>query len=50
MSVLLEIQPDLACDTCGQPGAHALGDRALCVPCYAEVSSSCAGGGKAEPD
>jgi len=44
MNTPLEIQPELACDACGQAGAYALGDRALCVECYAEVSSSCAGG------
>ena len=48
MSLSLQLQPELACDTCGQSGAFALGERALCVACYAEVSSSCAGGGKSE--
>ena len=48
MSLSLQLQPALACDTCGQSGAFALGERALCVACYAEVSSSCAGGGKAD--
>jgi hypothetical protein len=50
MSVPLEIQPDLECDTCGQSGAHAMGERTLCVECYATMSSSCAGGGKVEPE
>jgi len=49
MNTPLEIQPELACDACGQAGAYALGDRALCVECYAEVSSSCAGGRSLNP-
>ena len=48
MSQPLEIQSELVCDACGQAGAYALGDGAWCVACYAEVSSSCAGGGKSE--
>lgn len=50
MSTPPEIQPELICDACGKTGAYALGDRTLCVECYAEVSSSCAGGGKVEPE
>jgi len=45
MSQSLEIQPELDCAACGQPGAYVLGAQAWCVECYAEVSSSCAGGG-----
>jgi len=50
MVVPLEIQPELACDTCGWSGAYVLGEQVLCVECYATVSSSCAGGGKTDPD
>jgi hypothetical protein len=50
MSPPLELQPDLACDACGRSGAYVLGGQALCGECYATVSSSCAGGGNADPD
>jgi len=46
MSQSLEVQPELVCDACGQAGEYSLGDGAWCVACYAEVSSSCAGGGR----
>ncbi len=50
MSVKLEFQPELVCTGCGQAGAFALGDGGWCAECYAEVSSSCAGGGQEAGD
>ncbi len=50
MSNAQEIQPHLECDACGQTGAYVWGERTLCVECYAEVGSSCAGTGKSELD
>jgi len=38
--------PEAACDECGAFGAYALGDRRLCLDCYAGKGSCCPEFGK----
>jgi hypothetical protein len=44
----MNIEPERTCEACGKFGAVLFAEEALCVDCYSERGSSCAGAGKEE--